>query len=267
MTYAPDDLMAVRRYLLSVTGLSGAAVGIVGDDDHPDGYHVGNDALAAVGKLASDYSKRESSRDRPGSNAASALDVGSWSGRRGAAKVTFLEFSAALVAACRAGDARAADIREIIYTPDGLTVRRFDRLGIRSTGDSSHLYHTHVSFFRTSEGRRDRRDNLLGLLRSIFEGDIVADFTSADPNAWRQARRVEALVKDLPTVADSGAPAEDNALHARLMRMESKLDALAAGGIDPATLAAALVTALGNPAVDALLRAIVRAEVEAAEDS
>lgn len=267
MTYAPDDLMAVRRYLLSVTGLSGAAVGIVGDDDHPDGYHVGNDALIAVGKLASDYSKRESSRDRPGSNAASALDVGSWSGRRGAAKVTFLEFSAALVAACRAGDARAADIREIIYTPDGSTVKRHDRLGIRSTGDNSHLYHTHLSFFRTSEGRRDRRDNLLGLLRTIFEGDIVADIGPNDTHAWREAQRIASMVGDTPTVADSGTPAEENKMHTRLVRMESKLDALSVGGITQEALTAALVAALTSAAVDAALRAIVRAEVEAAEDS
>lgn len=230
MTYAPDDLLAVRRYLLSITGLPSNAVGIVGDDAHPDGYHVGNDALAAVGKLTSDYSKRESPRDRPGSNAASALDVGSWGGRRGAAKVTFLEFSAGLAAACRNGDPRAADIREIIYTPDGLTVHRYDRLGIRSSGDSSHLYHTHVSLFRMSEGRRGRGDNLLGLIKSIFEGNDMADFTNTDVNAWRQARRVEALLGDLPTVADSGATPEENKLHARLNRIEAKLDALAASG-------------------------------------
>jgi hypothetical protein len=42
-----------------------------------------------------------------------------------------------LVGRCKAGDPDAADIREIIYTPDGKTVQRYDRLGIRSTGDSS----------------------------------------------------------------------------------------------------------------------------------
>lgn len=100
-----------------------------------------------------------------------------------------------------------------------------------------------------------------------WTGDDMSDFSSADPNAWRQARRVEALTKDLPTVADSGTPAEDNALHARLVRMESKLDALAVGGVTQEALTAALVAALTSPAVDVALRAIVRSEVEAAEDS
>lgn len=259
MTYAPEDLLAVRRYLLSVTGLPSASVGIVGDDNHPDGYHVGNDALAKVGKVTSDYSKRESSRDRPGSNAASALDVGSWSGRRGAARVTFLEFSAALVGACRNGDPRAADIREIIYTPDGLTVHRYDRLGIRSSGDSSHLYHTHISLFRTSEGRRAGTDNLLGLIRKIFEGDDMADFDATNPNAWTEARRIEALVKNLPaTIGDGTHRSEPNALHEQMAIIEGKVDAV----LDAVrALAASGAVGLTEQQVeDAAYRAAQRAE-------
>ena len=44
----------------------------------------------------------------------------------------------------------ARDLREIIYSPDGKVVRRWDRLGKRSSGDDSHLWHTHFSFFRDS---------------------------------------------------------------------------------------------------------------------
>lgn len=172
MTYAPADLLAVRQYLLGSTGLSGDAVGIVGDPDHAStgGYHEGNDDLARVGRLSTDYSKRESARDRPGSNAASALDIGDFT--RGA--VSLRSVSLSLVAACQRGDPRTRDIREVIFTPDGATVRRFDRLGIRSTGDSSHLYHTHISFFRDSEGRRAGADNVLGLVRELIDG-IVDD--------------------------------------------------------------------------------------------
>jgi hypothetical protein len=168
MTNAPADLLAVRRYLLTTTGLSGDAVGIVGDPDHAasGGYHEGNDDLARVGRLNTDYSKKESARDRPGTNAASALDIGDFT--RGG--VSLRSVSLGLVAACQRGDARCRDVREVIYTPDGSTVRRFDRLGIRSTGDSSHLFHTHISFFRDSEGRRDRPDNVLGLLAELIEG-------------------------------------------------------------------------------------------------
>jgi hypothetical protein len=34
MTFAPTDLLTVRQYLLSHTGLPGDAVGITGDPDH-----------------------------------------------------------------------------------------------------------------------------------------------------------------------------------------------------------------------------------------
>lgn len=167
MTYAPDDLKVVRAYLLSVAGLSSDAVGIVGDPAHAatGGYHEGNDDLARVGRLTDDYSKRESARDRPGTNAASSIDLGSWSGRRGAAQITFLEYNAKLVALCVSNHPLTQDIREVIYTPNGSSVRRWDRLGIRSTGDSSHLYHTHRSYFRDSEGRRTA-----DLDRLIFDG-------------------------------------------------------------------------------------------------
>jgi hypothetical protein len=54
------------------------------------------------------------------------------------------------VAECVAGAPDTGDLREIIYSPDGAAVRRWDRLGMRSTGDSSHLFHTRFSFFRDS---------------------------------------------------------------------------------------------------------------------
>lgn len=190
MTYAPDDLLAVRDYLIRTLDLvPGVArgqdlepgeVGIVGDAAHASsgGYHEGYDDLAAAGRLGYDYSVTESSRDRAGlTNAASALDIGEFdatlaSGRR----VTLRSLSLAVVALCVAGDPRTRDIREVIYTPDGVTVRRWDRLGKRTGGDSSHLWHTHFSLFRDSEGRRAGTDNLLGLFRALIEGG----FTMAD---------------------------------------------------------------------------------------
>lgn len=190
MTYAPDDLLAIRRYVLTKTGLPGDAVGIAGDPDHVStgGYHEGNDDLSRVGRLNSDYSKRESSRDRPGTNGASALDIGDFS--RGG--ITLRSMTLAFVSACQRGDRRTADVREVIYTPDGKTVHRFDRLGIRSTGDSSHLWHTHISFFRDSEGRRARPDNVLGLLVEIFEGVDMAAFLE-DRDAAAMAWRIAAM--------------------------------------------------------------------------
>lgn len=186
MTYTPADLLAVRKYLIGALNLAPGPtaadleadeVGVVGDDQHPDGYHVGNDALVRVGKLTTDYSKRESPRDRPGSNAASALDIGDF--RRGT--LTLRSLSVALVAACQRGDPRCGDIREIIYSPDGVVVRRWDRLGVRTTGDLSHRYHTHLSFFRDSEGRRAQANNILGLLADLITGARTESATVPTP--------------------------------------------------------------------------------------
>ena len=52
-----------------------------------------------------------------------------------------------------------ADVREIIYSPDGQRVLRWDRERGASSmprpgeADASHLTHTHVSFYRDSEHR------------------------------------------------------------------------------------------------------------------
>ncbi|WP_037684611.1 hypothetical protein, partial [Streptomyces griseus] len=79
---------------------------------------------------------------------------------------------------CTAGAPDTRDIREIIYSPDGQTVKRWDRLGKRSTGDSSHLWHTHFSFFRDSiKAGRDLTPLFRRYLTSIglIEGeDIMA---------------------------------------------------------------------------------------------
>lgn len=149
MSYAPDTILLARRLIQGVVpSLSNVKLGIVGDDEHAKsgtGYHLGKDALKATA-----YSIVESARDRSGlTNAASALDVG-WFTLRGK---NLRDFSKWLVAECAAGAPDTLDIREVIYSPDGKTVKRWDRLKIRSTGDDSHLTHTHISWFRDSELR------------------------------------------------------------------------------------------------------------------
>lgn len=149
MTYADPALIQARNYLMSL-GIPGNSIGIVGDQSHQSsgGYHVGNDVLAAIGKLNTDYSKRQSARDRPGSNAAMALDVG------GLTDANLWALSQFLVAQFLAGAPDTLDIREIIYwhAPSN-TIKRVDRLGLYFSGDSSHRTHTHLSYFRDSEGR------------------------------------------------------------------------------------------------------------------
>jgi hypothetical protein len=159
VTYAPQDLLDVIHYL-HAQGAPFDALGIVGDSAHAatGGYHEGRGDLAAHGRLGYDYSVVESRRDARPTDAASAVDFGGATWWR--------PLTLWLVDQCKAGTPGTEDIREIIYTPDGQTVRRWDRLGVRSTGDDSHLWHTHLSFFRDSEGHRG---TFLALLRSYFE--------------------------------------------------------------------------------------------------
>jgi hypothetical protein len=153
MSYAPATLLAARALILTtLPAMNPLSAGIVGDDSHAaagTSYHLGKDALQPDA-----YSIVESSRDRNGlTDAASALDVGWFAVTVGGKLHNLRSFSVWLVAQCKAGTADTLDIREVIYSPDGVVVKRWDRLGIRSTGPSSHLTHTHLSYFRDSEHR------------------------------------------------------------------------------------------------------------------
>ncbi|NGM14441.1 hypothetical protein O3597_06160 [Verrucosispora sp. WMMA2044] len=164
MTRAPANLLAVRRLLLEHLNrdpnrsrdadLEPNEVGIVGDANHRGGYHCGSDRV-----VTNDYSVVESPRDRNGLTLdAAALDVGTFRLNSGGRTHDLFTFSTWCVAQCVANAPDTRDIREIIYSPDGNVVRRWDRLGRRSTGDRSHLWHTHFSFFRDSiKANRDQR--------------------------------------------------------------------------------------------------------------
>ena len=191
MTSAPANLLAARSLMLDYLDiqpahtdddLESAEVGIVGDPAHRGGYHCGSDRV-----VPKDYSVHESSRDRAGLTiAASALDVGWFEVRSRGAVHNLRTFSVWCVEQCKANTADSRDIREIIYTDNGKTVRRWDRLGKRSTGDSSHLYHTHFSFFRdATKAGRDQRPLFRRYLTEI--GMIEMPLTSDDVDAVAEA--------------------------------------------------------------------------------
>jgi hypothetical protein len=165
VTYAPADLIAALDYL-HLRGAPWDSLGCVGDTAHgAAGYHIGADLVPA-----DDYSRSESSRDRSHTtDAAAAIDFSGapW----------WTDLTLWLVDQCKTGAPGTEDIREIIYTPDGRTVRRWDRLGIRASGDDSHLYHSHLSFFRDSEGRRG---GFVDLLNRYFNPADAA--TGEDPD-------------------------------------------------------------------------------------
>jgi hypothetical protein len=203
MTNAPQSILNARAVVRRETGLSAVETGIVGDDNHTNSgssYHLGKSALRA-----DSYTITESSRDRNGlSEYASALDIGWFSISRGGKTHTLRTFSAWLVNQCKAGTADTADIREIIYSPDGKVVKRWDRLGKRSTGDDSHLTHTHVSWFRDSTGR----DNKAALFERYFaeiEGD---DVSQADVIAALKSPEGRFAIGQALTVWDPGVDAE-----------------------------------------------------------
>lgn len=169
MSYAPQSLLDVRDYLRSRTGLSLASLGIVGDQAHTYGYHLGKDRLPT-----DDYSAR-TARDRAGlSNAASALDIGSFGRLR--------ELTAHLVRWARAG--RLGDVREIIGPGSDGRAYRWDHLSgwsaVRRAAGDSHEWHTHISFYRDAEQR-----SKIEPFRAFFEastsgGDDVIGLSKGD---------------------------------------------------------------------------------------
>jgi len=139
-SYAPAAIVEVREYLKPITGLDNFGLGIVNSETDAS-YHHGWSQRDTDG---TDYSWDESSRDWSWTtNAARALDIGMFPQLR--------EFSIWLVGECERGAPDTLDIREIIYSPDGVVVKRWDRLKRRTSGGDSHLTHTHVSWFADAE--------------------------------------------------------------------------------------------------------------------
>lgn len=258
-------------------------VGIVGGPAHVAAgisYHLGKDQLQLSKRP---YSVYESPRDQAGlSNYASAMDIGSFSVTVNGQTHNLRTFSLWLVDQCKAGTADTQDIREIIYSPDGVVVKRWDRLGIRTSGDDSHLWHTHLSEFRDATGAR-----MLALFRRYLTeiGVIDMAITSDDVNmiwgdGWEIPGRtpgrtgagsMEALltwVQDLRTKTDmllDKAADDETRDTAHAAALQALADQIAAGGgsVDVAAILARIdeKAAETNTAVEAM-RAAHQAELD-----
>lgn len=197
MTYAPASITALAKVY---TDHGGVNLGIVGNTAHTVGYHLGRDRIydgSGPGLGDGDYSV-VLSRDKAGlTNAASALDIGKLNG-----SLTELQaFSRWLVQRAIDGATGTKDIREIIYSPDGVYVKRWSGVDGKvytslrknadgsisvitpGNGDASHLWHTHISFYRDSENR-----DKTGLFAPYFAplhdtatGDNMPDLSSYLP--------------------------------------------------------------------------------------
>ncbi|HEU5110201.1 MAG TPA: hypothetical protein VFT95_16800, partial [Micromonosporaceae bacterium] len=266
MTVADPGLLAARRLLLERldahpgqavnADLDPAEVGIVGDTAHADGgdsYHLGHDQIRARGGRPR-YSVDESPRDQAGlDERASALDVG-WFFVRVAGKAhTLRTFSVWLVAQCKAGTPDTAGIREVIYSPDGIVVKRWDRLGVRAGGDRSHLTHTHISKFRDADGHQiaalmRRYLTEIGLLED--EMGLTAEQTRAEVTAGLAVLLKSAAARDTPTGRQVGdalkAIAVTPILTAVLNVDEEILAKLGAADTDPEQVAELLRPVLGD---------------------
>lgn len=168
MTFAPASIKQVRAFLKGEDpDLSDVELGIVGGPSHirtGTSYHLGRDQLIMS---KNPYSAR-TGRDRAGlSNAASALDIDDDLDE-------LRQLSVWLVEQCRANAPDTRDVREIIYSPDGVRVLRWDReRGVSSApisdSDLSHRTHTHISWYRDSE----HRDKTAVFRRFFEEGNDV----------------------------------------------------------------------------------------------
>lgn len=166
MTYAPDTLQALGAYYVLHGGVN---LGIVGNTAHTTGYHLGRDRIyGPMGQGDDDYSVRHP-RDKAGlSGAAAAIDLGKLRG----SLTELYAFSSWLVNECQDHRPGYEDVREIIYSPDGVKVQRYSGIDgvIHSgpgNGDLSHKNHTHISYFRDSESRRK-----IGLFAPYLEGSM-----------------------------------------------------------------------------------------------
>jgi hypothetical protein len=256
MTFAPASCLAVRRVFQDHTTLSDAALGVVGDDNHAQNassYHLGKSA-----NKPNSYTITESSRDKNGlSEAASANDIGYFSISVGGKKYDLRHMSMWLVEQCKAGAADTKDIREVIYSPDGKSVKRWDALGIRSTGDDSHLSHTHVSWFRDSENR-DRA----AVFRRYFTEIQGEDMAITDTDAVK-IFNTDTAVPVRPWMGDAGT---NPSLAAATMLARTADEAHAANVAATAALSqiklnqAALLAAVTNADDGAAVVAAVQAE-------
>lgn len=170
MTYAPATISQVATLYQDQGGVT---LGIVGSwTTHCRGYHLGKDRLFANGTTScackpgglckpgpgwNDYSVK-TARDKAGlTNAAAGLDLGRLNGALG----PLWTFSMWLAKECMAGKPDTKDIREVIFWDPakgkvvGWSALAPDRL-IDNYGDLSHKTHTHISWYRDSEGRDKR---------------------------------------------------------------------------------------------------------------
>ena len=287
MTNAPADLLAHRSVMAGITGLTNPSdIGIVGNGAHQrtGGYHEGKDVLTAngmyhppasshVGSTGEDYSCRIA-RDRNGlTNSASAVDYGdNWPhGGRAA----WIRFNNALVAALHANVPSLGAIRAVNYTPDGAAKKRTDRQAgwsVVSSSDSVDI-HTHVEYYRDTEGQRQATLDAVAQLARAAISNISptpnppsgGNVSSTNTDAFIAAYRTGS------TTASDGGHVEpvnwrirdetwQSQVNATLADIQAKIAQISTGGISQDQLNAAVKIAMSDPGVLAAVATAVADE-------
>jgi hypothetical protein len=242
VTYATASLLECREVLQEYTDLTDDELGIVGDESHNGGYHQGWDLRRIVDGVLKDYSWQESARDwNHKTNAARAFDVGMFGRLR--------EMSVWIVQQCELGAPDTLDLRSVIYSPDGVEVLRWDRLGLHSGGDSGHLLHTHFSWFADAEF-----NNKAGLFRRFFEGGHMAGTpflaeTSPFDHGKNLAFNAAAIANLDPKFTGGNFQGSEVAFTTAFRKLIADVESLQLGGITPEQLQAAVKGAIQDPAV------------------
>lgn len=141
-SYAPKAIYAmygiVRPHIASME-----ESGIVGNSAHTYGYHCARNDLIRDGNTG-DYSISEYAQDRLGDGgAACAIDMKF-------SPHDMIVVSKRLISLCQAHDTRLRGMREFFGTTDGYNTTGYSPQSNRyeSTGDTSHLWHVHISILR-----------------------------------------------------------------------------------------------------------------------
>lgn len=189
MTHNPKTLQDLGSFWTKHGGLN---LGVVGNQQHCVGYHLGKDrifgscackpkpkGMCQAGKKGDDYSVQQQRDSNSLSDEASALDLGPLDG----SLPNLRTFSIWLVEQCMANKPGTSDIREVIYSPNGKKVQRYEGLDGKihtgkGNGDGSHKTHTHISFFRDSV-ERDKRP----IFAPFFEEKDMPGLRVASPES------------------------------------------------------------------------------------
>lgn len=205
-------------WLGAKAAISGVKLGGVYADK--PGYH--NTRKANKSKWPSNYSIQLDLDKQGPSDKAAALDLTM-------STANMKKYTKRLKAAMLAGDSRMRSVKEFYGTLDGDTVYGLGKKSrngdpYKTSADSSHLWHIHLSFFRADVDDHDRIMAVLDVLTGkaaastgTSSGSSSGDSSTSD---WD-----EEIIMALPTVSDNTAP------KAARKRVQSLL---AAAGYPPA---------------------------------